>query len=746
MLDRGTAVQVVEGAAEFEPPGMQLDLSSILSTLRKQRPLIAAAVAACLLLAISYLVTATPRYTATTRILIDARKTPLFQNTRVIEDQTLDAGVVDSQVEILKSESVALTAVRQLHLDSDGEFTPSGGVISSLMSLISGNGNGDGGGGAEDHKHDAERAAANTLLANLIVKRVGLTYVIEVGVRALSPAKASAAANAVADAYMVGELEAKYEATKRASRWLQDRIAELRQEASDADKNVQKYKASNNIIDTSRGLISEQQLADVNSQLVLARAATAEAKARYDRIAKIVVNDDVPDGAVSDALHNDVITRLRAQYLDLANREADITARYGVNHQASINLRNQMREIKRSIGSEMNRIAQTTKSDFEIAQAREQSLQGSLGKLVNENGEGGVARVHLRDLESTAQSYRNLYDSFLQKFMEATQQQTFPITEARVITRATPPSGKSWPKPFMVLGGAGVFGALVGFALAFAREMLNQSFRSIADVQRFTGFECLGILPSVDDATVGPGRGGQRQPACRQVLGAPFSRFSETVRNIKVSVDLSRLTRDMTVIGIASSLPREGKTTVVANLAQLAASGGHKTLIIDADLRNPNLTKLMAPTAEVGLIEVLARSRALADAVVVDPDTNLHMLPAVVPVRMANAAELLGSENMRELLEVARNSYEYVFVDFAPAGPVVDAKAAAHLVDCFVMIVEWGETSRQVVNETLNGNLPLRERLIGIVLNRADPAVLKRHEAYLGSSYHRYYVDGGSPA
>lgn len=730
-----------DGGRQPLKPG--LTLSHLVAMARRQWPWIAGGVIVGLVLAAGYVATAPSRYTASVKIMIDTRKNNLLRKNEIVTDYQPDAGFVESQVEVLKSESVGHTVIKNLDLTKDPEFVGNGrtSLVSSLMAslmamLRTGDEDEEAGLSSEDR---LERAALATLANNIAVKRVGLTFVLQVDYTARSPEKAARIANSIADAYMVGELEAKYQSTRRASLWLRDRISELRKQASASDQAVQAFKAENNIVDTSRGLMSEQQLTDVNSQLIQARAATAEAKARLERIREISAGD-LPDATVADALRNDVINRSRAQYLDIARREADWSARYGANHAAAVNLRVQMAELKRAILDEVRRIAQTYESDYQIALARERSLDASLASLVQQAGTTSQAQVKLRELESSSQTYRNLYDSFLQKFEEATQQQTFPVTEARVITPAVEPVGRSSPKTMLIMPGGLLAGLALGMLIAMARELTSNTFRFPTDVQEI-GLECVGTLPTIP---VGRGKGDSTrefafQQIRRHAVEEPFSRFAEELRNVKVTLDVVRLTRDVKVVGLVSALPKEGKTSVSSNLAHLTAQSGHRVLLIDGDLRNPMLTRVGAGEAGGGLIEVLQGVTPLRDALIRDPVSGLDFLPAVVPDRMAHTAELISSDSMARLLNEARDLYDYVFVDLPPLLSIVDTKAAARLIDGFLFVIAWGATSRQAVVEALTGAQLVAERTIGVVLNNADPAALKRIEYYKGRYYQSYY-------
>ena len=264
---------------------------------------------------------------------------------------------------------------------------------------------------------------------------MGMALVIEITFQSIDPDRAAQIANAVADGFIVDQLEAKYQAIQGATAWLQDRLNELRGQASAAERAVVEYKTKNNIVDTGGRLMNEQQLAELNTALVQARAAKAEAQARLDRITQIL-RDDNPDptaaatATVTESLQSPIITQLRQQYLDIAQREALFSSRYGNNHLAVVNLRNRMQEIRRSIIDELKRIAQANKSDYDIAQARENSLEKSLAESVAGSQTTNKAQIELRQLESAAQTYRALYNNFQQRYMDSVQTQSLPMTEA----------------------------------------------------------------------------------------------------------------------------------------------------------------------------------------------------------------------------------------------------------------------------------------------------------------------------
>jgi len=197
-----------------------------------------------------------------------------------------------------------------------------------------------------------------------------------------------------------------------------------------------------------------------------------------------------------------------------------------------------------------------------------------------------------------------------------------------------------------------------------------------------------------------------------------------------------------------SLLPEEGKTTLSYNFASLVASSGARTLIIDADLRRPTLSRFTAPHCKTGLIEAVLRKVALQDAIFIDPATGLNVLPISVSTVALNSSDLLSSAAFAALLEEARRRYEYVVLDLPPVAAVVDARAVSPQVDAFVLVVQWGSTSRQFLQSTLSAEPRIAEKCVGTILNKADIKKLQLYrtpgssESYL-AEYSAYFRDSG---
>jgi succinoglycan biosynthesis transport protein ExoP len=225
----------------------------------------------------------------------------------------------------------------------------------------------------------------------------------------------------------------------------------------------------------------------------------------------------------------------------------------------------------------------------------------------------------------------------------------------------------------------------------------------------------------------------------RHVVDEPLSAFAESFRAIKVAADISGSVRENKVIGVTSTLPKEGKSTVSCNFAELIADAGKKVILIDGDLRNPTLTRSLAADAKAGLIEVLGAKVSLRDVIYVDNQTNLSFLPVVIGSRVAHTNEILASAAFRQLIDDLRKTYDYIVIDFPPIAPVVDVRAVTQIVDSFIYVIEWGRTRMNLVQHQLASSPELQERLLGVVLNKANVRVLQRYEAYYGRNYYKKY-------
>ncbi len=748
--------------ADYDKSGLTaefIDIDAALAIIRRQWRIVLAAIAVAGAIGLAFAATAVPVYSATATLLIDRNNSQIVEQLSTIGGVIEDEASILSQVEVLQSETIGLAVVDSLKLTENQEFRATrASLLSSIFGTIRSLVNVSqwfSPAKKESVVDDGtlKRSLSDQLLNGLSVKRIGRTYALELTYNSTSPVLAAQIVNAVASAYLLDKLNSKYEATRRASDWLSDRIAELRQRALDTDLAVQKFRAEHNLISTgNNSLLSDQQLAESNSALILAQSETAKARARVQRIEHILATDDV-DGVVTDILDSSVANDLRKKYLESSKIEAEITRRLGSNHIQAVRLRNEMQEYRRLMFQEISRIAQSYKSDLEVSEAKEKSLAESVAKATDISNSASETQVQLRELQREAETYKNMYQTFLQRYQEAMQQQSFPVTEARVISKAMPPRIPSKPNKPIILALFMIMGAAAGGGIAMFREFRDRFFRTGEQVRDVLGLEFLGNTPLIPNkpVTEAPesGHPGLTLPTsvARYAVDHPLSSFAETLRSTRLAIDLGISAKSgARIVGVVSALPSEGKSTISINLAQLLAGQGARVLLLDADIRNPGATRAMARHASEGLLEVLLEGRSVQDVLLRDEKTKLAFLPTVVKQRVPHSSELLTSAQMHKLLAEASNAFDYIIVDLPPLGPVVDARAMAGRIDGFIFVTEWGKTARRAVRNTVENEVHIRKKCLGVILNKVDTEKLKLYRAYGSSEYYhsrytRYYHD-----
>jgi succinoglycan biosynthesis transport protein ExoP len=398
-----------------------------------------------------------------------------------------------------------------------------------------------------------------------------------------------------------------------------------------------------------------------------------------------------------------------------------------------------MDELSTLLFQELARVAQSYRSDYEVAAAREKAVTDNLARQQSVAAGANDAQVKLRQLELKAESYKTLYQNFLRRYQELEQQETFPMADAYIISAANPPVAPSHPRTPLVLALSLAIGTLAGIGVATLREFTDHVFRTVEQVRDELGVDVLGMLPVLAGASLPQLVPDTMAPILRYAVDDPFSLFAETMRSAKMAADRALQDRSPKIIGVVSLLPKEGKSTVAKNFASLLALQGTKTLLIDADTRNPALTGAMGYKRG----QVLQSDRSLpplAEILKCEPDSGLLILPCIYAKDDPRVADGLSAAMFHALLRSGDQSPEYIVIDLPPIGPVVNARGMAPAIDAFIFVVEWGRTSRGAVRAALAEEHSIRDKLLGVILNKVDMKKLKIYEHY-GSVryYYRHY-------
>ena len=729
-----------------------IDLDKLWSAFMRRIAVIIGCVFVAVVLAGLYLVMAQPIYTASTNILLDENLSRFVEEEAGPETSQQIDNRMSSAVEILKSKTLALRVVTDAKLDENESFVNPPlsalgtlkAMIKSVFTIFQSS--------SEPLTEDAIQAgrrdkAAAILQQSLSVDRVGRSSVISVSIASPDPQLSATLARTYAKSYLEEQVGADFQATERASNWLQGRLEDLNSRSQKASLAVEQYKKKNGLVSSRGELLSSQQLADLNSQLIIAQADTAQAAARYNQYKAII--DKGSEAAVNNAVvssrdtDNSILQDLRKRYIAINDREQGIISQFGADHPQAVALKLEKQDIARQIFNELQQLTESFRNDFEVATSRETSLKKSIDQVAGRNSEANVSMVELAELEQKADALKTLYQSFLTRFEQSAQQQSFAIPKARVISAAGVPSSPSSPRKTLTMALSVILGGIVGAGVAGVLEFNDRSFRTGHDVREKLGLRFLGYLPWISNNSLSSKSSGAAEKGgdsaeeqdpmffrqlMRLAIDAPRSPYTEVLRNARIASDQVLKPRKSRVIGVVSCLPGEGSTMVAANLAGQFAMSGQRTLVLDGNLHEPSLSKLLARKPVAGLLEVLRDGIDWTSVVWADRRSKLAIMPiASAEQPMHLASDVLSSPAMSALIDKLREMFDVIVVDLPPMVPVSDAKALEPQVDGFVLVAEWGATPIKVVENVLAGEPQIGDKTIGMILNKTDMDQLGRY-------------------
>jgi polysaccharide biosynthesis transport protein len=717
-------------SVETEPAERKFDLRQYLNFVWRHWMFLASVTALALLIAVINLARTTPLYTATAQVLLE-RPAKAPTDTGPTDYYSFgDSSFIENQLAIIRSEPLLRRVVvkeRLAELRSTAKEPQS--TDPSKESPAS----------AEDQ---SILDAINGLRGALAVSRSGRAQVLSISITSTDPAKAAQLANAVANAYVVNQLDARFESAKQASGWLSDRLVELRQQLRDSEEAVAKFRNEHGLVRSGPTIaLNDQQLAELNSKLIAARTDATEKKTRVDFLADVAGGkktlDSLPETLQSKG-QSDVIGTLRAKLADASQRQADLLARYSNRHPAVVNVEAEKRDIERSIGAESQRLMQAVNGEYALAKARLAATEQAMREATGQGGLNYEDSVRLRELERTAAVNKSLFEDFLQKAKITDEQSTFRAREARVITPAQT-GGKSFPNTNRVLLTALFVGLGLGIGGAFAMEKLSAGFTTPGQIEKAIGVPVLASVRRMEKAKL-LGKQGEAVPLVFYQIHHPLSPFSEAIRTLRSGIHMSDVDRPPKVIHVTSSRPGEGKTTIAISLAISAASAGLKVALVDADLRHPSASRFFKLEQEKGLVDLLIGATPFEKVLRFQNDLKLTVIPA--GSKTLNPTDVLGSERMKLLVSHLGETFDYVVLDTPPVGPVIDPVIVANLADKTIFVVQWASTPRELVETSLR-QVSTHKRVAGIVLNSVNQDRARKYggEYYYGKNYEKYYSE-----
>lgn len=705
--------------------GALIDLRGIGAVLRRRWMILCAAMAAAIVIAAAAYIAAEPRYLATAQVALERSAEQVIKVDSVIPTTDPDSAAVDTEVQVLRSPELIGRVVDRLRLSSDPAFNNAAGQ------------------GPPTAKPDliGRQRAIGTLLGGLTVKRDGLSYAISVSFEGSTPVQSAQIANALVDDYVSGQVGSKTDATQRASKFLEERLQDLRAQVLGAEREVAEYRSAHSLFAVSEAsTVTQQELSGLSTQLAQAKAENAAAQARLSA-ARSQLSRGRSGEELGDSLDSPVVSQLRAQRAEVAREVGALEKRYGPRHPDLVRAQSQLRVADQQIAAEVQRIVSNVSIQASIASQRAGSLAGSVaqsqGKLASDN----EASVRLGELERNAESARTLYQAFLDRYRQTVAQAGLEQSDSYIVSRARVPGAPSSPSLLIYAAMAVVGGLGVGVLLVVLLQLLERGLETSDAIEDILG---LSMFASIPDANTLPGyrKLGLPAPPAELLLKRPQSAYAEAFRTLRTSIQFAEATRQVRVVAITSAVPGEGKTTTAMGLARAMAAAGGKVLLIDADSRRRASSRQFAENVTLGLDEVLAGQASLEQAIVKDSLSGAFLLPQRLDSKGVGLTE---SPRLAELIEQVRERYDLVILDTPPVLPVDEARVIASMADGVVFLVRWRKTPSKAASVALRRLYDVHAEMLGAVLTLVDVREQER-AGYEGGgtflkAYRPYYAD-----
>jgi len=691
-------------------------------------------------------------YTATSTLMLGVTKAQAVDIESVLKRDYWGDEVL-AEIEVLKSRGLANKVVRRLNLQNFPEFNPSlrepeeslfdflqyldprrwipAGWKASIKEAL----------GRETKVDPVEppteeevadqriAVATNILLGKMKVAEIEFAGVVTISVSSWDRNMAARIANEIPEAYIVDQLESRFEATEKANAWLSEQLQDLEAKVRESERAVQIFREERGLTEVAGGGLLDRQLSELNSQLIVARAGLAEIEARLEQIRLLNVGNSNRLATMTEVLSSPMIQQLRSQELEVLARQSELSLEFGPKHPRMLQVQAELGEIRERIELEVSNLITGLENEADFARARIAKLEAGIKGVQGEFSEINQDAVQLRALEREAAANRALFETFLTRFKETSTTQGLETSDARVLSQAEVPGGPSYPnrrQKLLTIALMGFFGAC---GLVLALNLLNPGLRTPEQAQQVLGEYVLGVVPIV------PGKAVMYD----YVLEKPQSGLVEALNSLKFSLALSDPDIQIKVVQVTSSVPEEGKTSLALSLARVEAASGKKVILVDGDMRRSSIPKKLGlKPGHKGLSDlVVAAETELADYVMRDEKGGMDFMP-IGTAEYANAGDIFSSHRMEQIVAQLKSRYDLVVIDAPPVMSVADARIIGRLADKTLFVVHWDQTPSKVARAALDQLRRYGTDIAGIVLQQVDLQRYRRF-GYGSSGYYYHY-------
>lgn len=691
----------------------EIDLAQIFRTLWRGKFWIILSSAIAVLIGGYYAyVVATPHYTSTAVIALESREAQVVDLESVMTGLSGDQVTINTEVEVMRSRGLIEKLVNDLELLKDPEFnkelrTDGGFSIKGLISTVRVfifPPKEDAASRAPKTEYEILDSVIDSALASIRISNIRQSYVFRITATTQHAQKSMDLANKLANLYILDQLEAKFEATEKATTWLTERVEGLKDELEQAETAVKDF-------DANTDLINAEALSALNRQLKELRDRFLELKGTRKNLTTRVA-------ALKAAADTDDMTTI-AQVAD----DINLTRVLGL-------LNNDSPENKAAFDARFGQILARAELEEKRIKSQGLALSDSILGLEERIQRQSLDLLALQQLQREAGASRSIYDYFLGRLKETSVQQGIQQADSRLLSRAVFPQRASAPRKRIILMISILLGGFIGVTYVIFREFAQSTFRSSEDLEKLTGYSVLGQIPMI------PAR--SRKNTLKYLTDKPTSAAAEAIRNLRTSILLSNVDKPPQVIMSTSSVPGEGKTTQSLALSHNLAGLGEKVVLVEGDIRRRVFAEYFDVKEKRGLLSILS-----GEAKVEDVATYNEALKADVIIgekSSTNAADIFSSEAFASFLKTLRKTYDYIIIDTPPVLVVPDARVIGQSVDAILFTVKWDDTSPRQVQEALRSFEHVGISVTGLVLGQINIKGMKHYGYGKGyGGYGKYY-------
>lgn len=705
----------------------KIDLLAYWRILVKRRRLIASVLAVFMALSLLATLMTQPLYRASTLMQVEKEGAPIVGSGGEMQFyDSWDPTFLNTQYELLKSRALAERVANELNLSAATlNALNDPGWLSRVMDLLRPKPKTDAAGNTGQPKAAVEqlRQATGIVQGGLTVAPIMESRLVRLNFDSPDPKFSERVVNAIADGFIASNLERRTGSTSYAKTYLEDQLKQTKSKLEDSERALVNFAQKENLVSTGEAGISlaSQNLTDLNGALAAAQSQRIRAEARWRQASS--------GGAMpADMLSASGVGALQAQRGMLQTQYQQKLQTFKPDYPEMQQLKGQIDEVSRQITAEIGQIRASVKAEYDAADSQEGMLKTQINALRGQALDVDGRSIDYNILKREADTNRQMYDSLLQRYKEVGAASDVRTNNITIIDRA---QGGFRFKPNLVYNlMLGVLaGLLAGLLLAFVLEFLDDSLKTPEDIEVKLRLAVLGIIPKL-----GP------KDSVAVASADMSSGFSEAYRSVRTALQFATDHGVPRSLLITSPSPSEGKSTSALALARNLAQVGKRVLLVDADLRNPSLHKMLGLSADVGLSNLLSGACTLANAVQKTDVQNLDVILAgPLP---PNPAELLSGSKFISMLTVAAERYDQVIIDGPPVLGLADAPILSNSVESTLLVVTSGSTKTSTAQASLKRLLAARARLIGALLTKYD-AKAAGYGAAHGYRYDAYYAYGG---